>query len=81
MTSPTTIITIPNISITLDQLLLTIRQLDEPTRRQVAQVLLETQMDGQLNHLLQQLAQKPPADDLSEADIAAEVQAVRQAKP
>ena len=58
-------------------LLFAIRQLDEPARRQVAEVLLETQMDAQLNYLLQQLAQKSPVDDISDADIAAEVQAVQ----
>ena len=80
MTSPSATITIPtNISITLDELLFAIRQLDEPARRQVAQVLLETKLDVQLNNLLEELVHKSPVDDISDADIVAEVQAVRQA--
>lgn len=75
---PSPTITIPNVNITLDQLLLAIRQLDEPAQRQVAQVLLETRLDVQLNNLLEELVQKSPADDISGADIVAEVEAVRQ---
>lgn len=78
---PAPTITIPNVNITLDQLLLAIRQLDEPAQRQVAQVLLETQLDVQLNNLLEELVQKSPEDDISDADIVAEVEAVRQPQP
>lgn len=71
----------PTIKITLDQLLSAVRQLDEPARQQVARVLLETQMDAQLEQLLDELAQKPPVEDISDVDISAEVQIIRQRRP
>ncbi len=74
----TSTVTIPNVTLTMDQLLTAVRQLDEPARRQIAQVLIETQMDAKLSRLIKQLAQRPPADDLSDADIQAEIEIVRQ---
>lgn len=58
-----------------------IRQLDEPVRRQIAQVLLETEMDSNLTQLIEQLATRAPADDLSDADINAEIALVRESRP
>ena len=37
----------------------------------------ELQMDADLERLVERLAAKPPADDISDADIQAEVAAVR----
>ena len=71
-------IKIPNIKLNRDELLTVIRQLDAPTRIQVAQVLAETEMDAKLEKLIQQLAETPPFDAISDADIDAEVNAVRQ---
>ena len=78
MSLQSTIVTIPNITLTLEQLLAAIRQLDKSARIQVAQVLIETEMDVKLTNLIEQLAKTPPAEDISEADIAAEIKAVRQ---
>jgi sulfite reductase alpha subunit-like flavoprotein len=78
MNSPSSTVTIPNVTLTLDQLLTAVRQLDEPARKQVAQVLVETQMDAKLSRLIQQLAQRPSADDLSDAAIQAEIEIVRR---
>ncbi len=75
--SITSTVTIPNVTLTMDQLLTAVRQLDEPARRQIAQVLIETQMDAKLSRLIEQLAHRPPADDLSDADIQAEIETVR----
>lgn len=78
MSSPSPTVTIPNVTLTLEQLLTVVRQLDEPARKQVAQVLIETQMDAKLSRLINQLAQRPSADDLSDADIQAEIEIVRR---
>jgi hypothetical protein len=37
----------------------------------------ETQMDADLARLIERLAAKPPVDEISDADIQAEVAAVR----
>ncbi len=73
------VITIPNVKLSLDQFLSAIRELDEQARIQVAQVLVETQMDAELADLIGQLARTAPADDIRDADIEAEIKAVRQA--
>ena len=59
MTSQSTVITIPEVKLTVDQLLKAIRRLDEASRIQVAKVLVETEMDAKLASLIEQLA-KPP---------------------
>lgn len=69
--------TIPNTELSLDQLLAVIRHLDEPARVEVARVLAETKMDNDLAILIAQLAQRPSSHDLSDAQIQAEVRAVR----
>ena len=78
MTLQSSEITIPNIKLTIDQLLTTIRQLDKPTRVQIARVLVETEMDSKLANLIEQLAKTSPVKDISNAEIDAEVKAVRQ---
>jgi hypothetical protein len=71
-------ITIPNVRLDVDELLTVIRHLDEPTRAQVARALAETQMDADLARLIENLAAKRPVDEISDADIQAEIAAVRQ---
>lgn len=77
MSSQSPVITISNMEISLDQLLTIIRQLDEPTRVRIAKVLVETKADAELANLIEQLASTPPADDVTDAGINAEVEAVR----
>ena len=50
----------------------------DSTRVEVARVLAETEMDTQLSHLIAQLAQTSPADDTGDADIQAEINALRR---
>jgi hypothetical protein len=78
MTSSSTRVTIPNLQISLEEFLAVIRQLDEPARVRVAQVLTETAMEQKLADLIQQLANTPPSDHISDADIEAEIRATRQ---
>lgn len=73
-------ITVPNVKMSLDQLLDVIRQLNDAGRARVARVLLDTMMDQELRGLLSELSSKPPADDISDEEIQAEVRAVRESR-
>jgi hypothetical protein len=73
-------ITLPHVKMSFDQLLTVIRQLDELGRAQIARVLLESKMDDELKLLLQELSESTPADDISDAEIQAEVRAVRESR-
>jgi hypothetical protein len=73
-------ITVPNVKMSLDQLLAVIRQLDEAGRALIARTLLESKMDDELGYLLQELGATPPADDITDAEIQAEVRAVRESR-
>jgi hypothetical protein len=70
-------VTIPNVELTLDQLVSAIRQLEPETRSEIARILVETELDARLAELIGRLAGKQPADDITDADIVAEVNAVR----
>lgn len=72
-------ITIPNVRLGLEELLAVIQGLDAPSRARVAQTLGEVEMDARLKDLVEQLAVRVPADDLTDADIDREVRAVRDA--
>lgn len=73
-------IIVPNVKMSLDQLLDVVRQLNEAGRARVARALLETRMDEELRGLLSELSRTPPADDISDQEIQAEVRAVREAR-
>ena len=62
---------VPNVTLTLDQLLAAIQQLDEPARVQVAKALLATEMDSKLSALIARLAEREPADDIDDAELDA----------
>jgi DNA-binding transcriptional ArsR family regulator len=70
-------ITIPNVRLDLEDLLAVIQTLDEPSRARVAKTLAEVEMNARLRDLIEQLASRSPADDITDADIDREVQAVR----
>jgi hypothetical protein len=70
-------VTIPNIELTLEQLIEAIRQLEPEARSEVVKALLETEVDARMAEMIHSLASRSPADDISDADIVAEVQAVR----
>ena len=75
---PATIVTIPNIQLTLEQLIAAVRQLDPNARSEVAQALLTEDMDERFAQLISRLADKPPVTDITDDDINAEIRAVRQ---
>ncbi len=71
-------ITVPHVKMSFDQLLTVIRQLDEAGRARIARVLLESKMDDELRLFVKELSEARPASDISDAEIQAEVRAVRE---
>jgi hypothetical protein len=69
---------IPKVDLTLDLLVMAIRQREPATRSEIAKALVETELDARLAELIGSLGSGPSADDITDADILAEVNAVRQ---
>ena len=80
MASESITVTVPNVTLTLDQLLAAIRQLDGPARQEVARALLATELDAKLSSLIGRLARREPADDVTDDVVDAEGNVVRQAR-
>ena len=76
--SSTRTITIPQVELSLDQLVSAIRQLEPAARSEIAKALMETELDARMAELIQSLADRPAADDITDADIISEVDAVRE---
>lgn len=76
-----TTITIPNVQLTLDQLVAVVRQLEPDARAKVAQALLADEMDTRFTQLIKRLANKPPVTDITDEEISEEVRAVRHQYP
>lgn len=73
-----TTVTIPKVELSVDQLVAAIRQLEPRTRLEIAKALVETESDARMAELIRRLASRPAAEDISDADIVAEVNAVRE---
>jgi hypothetical protein len=71
-------VTIPNIQLSLDQLVSVIPQLGPEARIELAKALLETELDARMAKLISNLIHQPAADDISDSDIVEEVNAVRR---
>ncbi len=71
-------ITIPEVKLTLDQLVTAIRQMEPAARSEIAKALMETELDVRMAELIHSLANRPAADDVTDADIVSEVSAVRE---
>ena len=67
-----------SVPITLEQLIQAVQQLEPDERAQVANALLELDLRSDLATLLTELYSQPPADDVTDDDILAEIKAVRQ---
>lgn len=67
-----------SIPITLDQLITAIQQLQPEERAQVARALVEVDLRSDLAALVQELYAAPSVEDITNDDIHAEIQAVRQ---
>lgn len=76
-------ITIPDIQmqLTIEQLITAVRQLEPRERVKLARVLANTELDAELTQLITELYNQPPIDEISDTDILAEIQAVRQQHP
>jgi len=79
MASMTTV-TIPKVELSVDQLVAAVRQLEPRARLEIARALVETELDVRMAELIHRLASRPAADDISDADIVAEVNAVRRTR-
>jgi hypothetical protein len=71
-------VTIPEVEITLDQLVTAVRQLEPAARSQIAKALVETELDARMAELIESLANRPAADDVTDVEIEDEVRAVRE---
>jgi hypothetical protein len=70
-----------SVPITLEQLITAIKQLQPNERAQIAQVLVQEELQADLTGLIQELYSQPPVDEVSDEDILTEVKAVRQQPP
>lgn len=70
-----------SVSITLEQLIQAVQQLEPDERAQVANALLELDLRADLAALLSELYAQPSVEDVTDADIMTEIKAVRQQKP
>jgi hypothetical protein len=70
-------VTIPEVELSLDQLVTAIRQLEPAARSEIAKALMETELDARMAELIKSLTSRPAADDVTDADIVSEVNAVR----
>ena len=64
--------------ITLDQLILTVQQLQPSDRAQVARALIQIELKLDLKALLEELYKLPPIDEITDSEIMNEIKAVRQ---
>jgi hypothetical protein len=71
-------ITIPEVELSLDQLLTAIRQLEPAARSEIAKALMDVELDARMAELIKSLTSRPAADDVTDADIVTEVNAVRE---
>ncbi len=76
--SSTRTITIAEVELTQDQLVTAIRQMEPAARSEIAKALMETELDARMAELIQSLANRPAADDVTDADIVSEISAVRE---
>ena len=58
-------ITIPNVRLSLDELLAVIQNLDEASRARIAQALAEMEMDARVKAVVEELAARAPAEDIT----------------
>ncbi len=73
-------ITIPDIRVelTIDQLITAVRQLEPNERARIARALAKTELDAELTQLISELYSQPPADEIADEAILAEIRAVRE---
>jgi len=73
----TNTVLIPNVQLTLEQLIVAVRQLEPDARSKIAQALLTDDMDERFAQLIKRLTNKRPATDISDEEINEAVYAAR----
>ena len=73
----TNTVLVPNVQLTLEQLIAAVRQLEPDARSKIAQALLADDMDERFAQLIKRLSNKRPATDISDEEINEAVYAVR----
>ena len=66
------------IPVTLEQLISTVQQLQSEERSQIAKALIQTELQSDLNNLIEELYSQPPIDTITDDDILHEIKAVRR---
>ena len=66
------------IPVTLEQLISTVQQLPYEERSQIAKALIQTELQSDLNNLIEELYSQPPIDTITDDDILHEIKAVRR---
>jgi hypothetical protein len=74
----TTTVTIPNVHLSLDDLIWAVRQLEPEARAQVAKALVQDDLDRRLARLIERLAVRQVMPDFTFTDIDTEIRAVRK---
>jgi hypothetical protein len=64
--------------ITLEQLITTIKQLEPSDRAEVAQALIQLELQSDLTGLIEELYSQTPVDEITDSDIMHEIKAARQ---
>ncbi|MEB3356326.1 MAG: hypothetical protein VKK04_06340 [Synechococcales bacterium] len=67
-----------SIPITLEQLIIAVQQLQPDERAQLANALIQAGLRSDLAALIQELYAQPPVNNITDDEIMAEIQAVRQ---
>lgn len=67
-----------SISISVEQLITAVQQLQPDEQAQVASALVQAGLRSDLTALIQELYAQSPVDDITDDDIMAEIKAVRQ---
>ncbi|MBD1847213.1 hypothetical protein H6F89_28180 [Cyanobacteria bacterium FACHB-63] len=62
-----------SIPITLEQLIAAVQQLQPDEREQIARALVQAGLRSDLATLIQELYTQPPVNDITDADIMAEI--------
>lgn len=71
-------VTITNVELTFDQLVSAISQLEPEARSELAKALMKAELDPRMAELISRLASRAPADDITDSDVVAEVNAARE---
>jgi hypothetical protein len=66
------------IQLTIEKLTAATNQLEPEERAKLVRALAKTDLDTELTQLITEMYNQPPVDDISDADILAEIQAVRE---